>query len=80
MLQKFKLGQNPIDSTKNICCAKGEDESDQSTVTKWFWKFCFNCMNLDNQAISYRPKTMHPTAFFQDFKLSISQSSVIHHH
>ena len=35
MFDKFKLGHhNTVEATKNICCMKGEDVVDLSTVTR----------------------------------------------
>ena len=55
---KFKLRHNITESTKNICCAKGEGAVDHSTVTRQMEKFHLRCKNLDDQARSYILKTM----------------------
>ena len=75
---------------KKNCGAK--NEGDHSTVTRWFKTFCMDCKNLDNQAKSSRPKSMDSEAELHAIeanlvsctwrvsgKLSISQSSVVHH-
>ena len=54
MLFKFELGHNAVEATKNICCAKGENN--HNTLTRWFKKFCSGCNNLDKQAKTGRPK------------------------
>ena len=48
MLYKFELAITPQKTSKNICCAKGEDAVDHSTVTRWVKKFCSDCKNIDN--------------------------------
>ena len=41
MLYEFKVSYIVTEATKNICCAKGEDAVDHSTVNrlykKYFW-------------------------------------------
>ena len=59
MIYKFKLGHNAVEATRNICCVKGEDTVDQSTVTKWLKKFCSGCKNLNNQERLSRSKTIN---------------------
>ena len=54
MLYKFELEHNDIEATKSNCYVKSEDAVDHSTVTRWFEKFCSDCMNLDDQ-VSLRP-------------------------
>ena len=44
------MGYNVANATKNISCTKGEDAVDQSTVTRWFKKFCLGCKSLIDQA------------------------------
>ena len=53
-----------LETTKEICWPKGEGIIDQSSVTRWFKKFCSDCKNLDNQARS-RPKSINSRAMFQ---------------
>ena len=36
MLYKFELAHNAAEATKNICCVKGEDAADHSTLTRRF--------------------------------------------
>ena len=50
MLYKYKLSHNTMEATKNICCAKGEEVVDHSTVTRWWNKFCSGCKNCNDQA------------------------------
>ena len=59
MLHKFKLGYN---ATEAIFCAKDEGIIDQSTVTRWFKKFCLGCKNINDQVRSDRPKTVDSKA------------------
>ena len=58
MHYKFKMGFNTVKATKDICYTKDEDRVDQSTVSRWFKKFCTDCMKLNDQARSGRPKTL----------------------
>ena len=41
---------NPTETTKNICCAKGEVAVDHSTATKWFKKYHSGWKNFDDEA------------------------------
>ena len=49
MLYGFELGRSAVEATKNICYAK-----DKGTVIKWF---CSDCKNLDDLAVSGKPKS-----------------------
>ena len=40
MFYKFVLSHNAAETTKNICCMKGEGAVDHSTIIRWFMKFC----------------------------------------
>ena len=51
-----------MDTTKIICCAKGEDAVDHSIVTRWCKKFQSSCKNLNNQARSSRLITVNSKA------------------
>ena len=92
MLNKFKLGHNAVEETKNICCTKGKGTIDQSTVTEWLMKFHSGCKNLDDQSRSNKPKSMNAEVMLQTIdakpasstwrvsgELVISQSSVVRH-
>ena len=92
MLHKFELGHNASEAAKSFYWTKGERTVDNSTVTRWFKKFCLYYYNLRNQARSSRPKTMDSKAVLQAIEtdlmsntwrvsgeLSISQSSMVHH-
>ena len=58
-LDKFKLGHDTVEATKNTCYTKDEKAIDHSTVIRWFKKFCYSgYTNLDDQARSARPKAM----------------------
>ena len=52
----FKLSHNITEATKNISCEKSEGAIDQSTITKWFKKFCLSYKNLNDQVRSGRLK------------------------
>ena len=54
MRYEFELGHHSADATKNICCVKGEDTVDHSTVSGWLKKFCFGYKNFNNQKRSDR--------------------------
>ena len=58
MFYEFKLGHNTMEANKNICCIKEKTTINHSTLTRWFKKFCSDCMNPDDQLWSSRPKTM----------------------
>ena len=60
MLYEFKLGHNAADAAKNICCGKGKEIANHSTVTRWSTKFHSGSKNLDDQARSGRLKTIIP--------------------
>ena len=60
----FKLDHNAMEAAKNICCVKGERKVDHCTAPRWFKKFSSGCKNLDNQARSYRIKTVDSQAVF----------------
>ena len=90
LLDKFELGHNTAEAPKNICCVKGEGAIDHISVTRWFKKFYLGCKDLDDQAMSGRPKTMEFKAMLKAVeanptsntprvsrKLRISQSSMI---
>ena len=48
MIYEFKLDYNTTETTKNICCARGEGAVDHSIVTRWSKKICTGCKNHDN--------------------------------
>ena len=64
-LYEFKLSHNTEQLTKNICYEKSKGALDSSSVILWFKKFCSGCNNLDDQAMSGRPKTADSGAAFQ---------------
>ena len=43
LLYESGMGHKTAEATKNICCVKGEDAADHSTVIRWFKKFHFGC-------------------------------------
>ena len=47
----------PSEATENIYYPKVKNVVDNSTVNRWFNKFCSSCKNLDDQARSGKPKT-----------------------
>ena len=59
MLYELNEGHDTTETTKNICCAKDEGAVDPSRVTGWFKKFCLGFKNLNDQAKTGRPKTVH---------------------
>ena len=92
MFYKYKLGHNTVKATESIHCTKGEVAVYHSTVIKWLKKFCSGCKNLDDPAMSGRPKMMVSKAWLQAIEanpasniwrvsgeLGISQSSMVHH-
>ena len=70
MLYKFKMGHIATETTKNFCCVKGK--GDQSTVIRWFKKFCSGCKNLNNQTRSGWLKTLDSKAVLQEANLANS--------
>ena len=81
-----------METTKNICCAKGEGAANHRTVTRWLKKFCLGYKNLDNQAKLGRSKIVDSKAKLQateansvsstwrvSGELDLLQSSVVHH-
>ena len=63
MLYQSEPGYNTAEI--RICCAKNKGTVDRSTVTRWLKKFRSGCKNLDDQAISGRPKLVDSEAIFQ---------------
>ena len=57
-----------MEATWNISCEKDEGTVDNSTVTRWFKKFCSGCKNLDDHTNSGKHKTMTSEALIQDIK------------
>ena len=53
-LMSLKRGYNATEATKNIFCAKDEGAVDDSSVTRWFSKFCSGCRKLDDWERSSR--------------------------
>ena len=49
MIYEFKQDYNIIEASKNICSMKCEAAVDNSSVTRWFEKFCTGYKNLNNQ-------------------------------
>ena len=47
MLYAFKIGDNVMEATKNICCATGEGTIDQRTVNRRYNNFRMCYKNLD---------------------------------
>ena len=58
---------NTTETTKNICCVKGEGAVDHSTVSKRFKKFHLGCKNLNNQARLGRAKTIDSKCILQSY-------------
>ena len=92
LLYKFKLGHNATETSKNICCTKGEGAVEHNTVTGWFKKFHSSCKSLDNQTRSIVSKNVDSKAVLQateanlvsciqrvSGELDISQFSVVRH-
>ena len=53
------------ETTKKICCSKGEGAVDDHSVTKLFKKFHSSYKNLNNQAKSGGPYTMDSEILLQ---------------
>ena len=92
MLYEFELGHDTVEVIRNASSVKGQVTVDHKTVIRWFKKFCSCCKNLDDQAMSVRPKAMDSEAVLKAIEanlassawrvsgeFSISQSSVLHH-
>ena len=90
MLYKFKVGHDVMEATHNICCVKGQDAFDRSTVTRWCKKFCSGYKTLNNQSsmsnsvaskIILQTTDTNPASSTQRVsgKLCISQSDEVHH-
>ena len=71
MLYKFELNYNTGESTKNICCSKGEGTVDHSRVTRWLKKFCLGYKNFGYQARSDRPKSVDSGAMLQTIEANL---------
>ena len=61
MLYKFEQSHNVTETTNSICSAKSEGAVYHGTITRWFKKFCMGSKNLNDQAMSGRPKTIAQT-------------------
>ena len=49
-LYEFERRDNVVETAKkNICCVKGKDAVDYSSVNRWFKKFPPGCKKLDDQ-------------------------------
>ena len=70
MLYKFELGYNAVEVTKNIFYEKSEGSVDGSTVNRWLKKFCYSCMNLDDQTRSGRSKTVNTKGVLRTIELN----------
>ena len=92
LFYEFELGHKAAETTKNICCSKGEKAVIHSTISRLCKKFCSGCQNHSDQAKSAKPKNMDSKAILQAWvknlasstwrvsgKLSISQSSIVCH-
>ena len=80
MVYEFKLDHDATEATKNIWCSKDESTVNDSTVTRWFKKFCFYYKNNMDSEIMLRviktnlvSKTLRVSG-----ELSIAQSSMIY--
>ena len=76
-----------MEATKNICWVKGEEAVHDSTVTRWFKKFCSHCKNLDNQVrwgrlnIGFQSSVPSHRDKFREYQVILaSHSSVVSHH
>ena len=58
-----------MEATKNICCVKGEDTVDHSSVTRELKEFCPDCKSLDDKG---RSKTMD---VLQDIEANLVRST-----
>ena len=47
---KFEIGDNVMETTKNVYCLKGDGVVDHSSVTIWFKKFRSGWKNFSDQA------------------------------
>ena len=77
MVYEIKLGHNIVETTKNICCAKGEGAVDHSIVSRWFKKFCSDCKNLNNQTKSGTFKTMDSKTVHQAIGTNQSELGIL---
>ena len=75
MLYEFKLSHNAAEATKNICRTKGEGAVGNSTVNRWFKKFCSGCKNLDDRERSGMTKSVDSEAVIQTIKTNPSSST-----
>ena len=75
MLYEFEQGHNSVEATKTICCVKGEDTVDPSSVTRWFKIFHSGCKKFDDQARSGSPKTRDSKAVLQPIKVNLVSST-----
>ena len=67
MFHELKLRDNTVETTKNICCTKEESTVHQSYQV--VQKFFLGCKNLNNQAMSGRPKTEGFKAILEAIKV-----------
>ena len=73
MLHKFKLGYNTMEVTKNICCLKGKDIVDHSTITRWFKEFFLGSRTPTTRL--GRPKTQDSEAMLQVIEANLTSTT-----
>ena len=59
------MGHTAAEVTKDICGEISKGAIDQNTATRWVKKFHSGCKNLNNQAMSGRPKIVDSKAMLQ---------------
>ena len=75
MVYRFKLGHNDMETTKNICCATGEDVVNHISVIRLLKKFYVGCKNLDDHTKSCRSKTIDFKDVFQAGEVNLVSST-----
>ena len=76
ILYVFKLSHNPMETNKNICCAKDEGAVDNITVNRFLKKYSSSCMKVNNQGMSGRPKTVDSEKLcFKHLKKNLQSST-----
>ena len=67
-------GDNATEANKNICCTKGENLLDHSTLTRGFKTFPSGCMSLNDNSRSGKPKTVDSEVMLRDIEANLASS------
>ena len=75
VLYEFEQDHCMTKASKNVCCVKSEGPVDHCTITRLFKEFSLSCKNIDNHAMSVRPKTVCSEAMLQAIETNLVSST-----